>query len=130
METAADLDKDIVRDTMMLKTLLEKSFSDKKVPGMIQEFQVSPAKIVLFSYKQMELLKLLQASRPVSLFLDATGSLIRSLGTIYDNKRMLLYTILAKSPRKGNAPIPICEMISSDNRHVAIFTWLYTFFHT
>lgn len=130
MESAQDLAKNIVDDVMLSKPILEKTFPDKLIPGYIQEFCVTPGKVVLYSYRQMEHFKTLQKNQTVSLFLDATGSLVKPLGGIYDDKRMLLYTVLMQSPIKGNAPIPLCEMISSDNRHTAIFTWLYSFFHT
>lgn len=129
MEKENDLAKHIIDDIMLSKPALEIKFPDKLIPGYLQLFQIFPAQVVLYSYRQMELFKALQKRQSVNLFLDATGSLVKNLGGIYDNKRMLLYTVLMKSPVNGNAPIPLCEMISSDNRHIAIFTWLYSFFH-
>lgn len=129
MKRANDLDKDVVRDTVKTKKSLLAEFQDKNVPGFIQCVQISPAKITLYSYLQMEVLKVLQENQPVSLFLDATGSLCRALGDIYDDGRMLLYSVVALSPIKGRSPVPITEMVSTDNTHANIFSWLYEFFH-
>lgn len=109
------------------KKIISHDYRDKRLPGYVQEVQAYPAKFVLFSALQLNVIHHLARSGPVSLLFDGTGGLIRSLSEPYDTSRLLLYTLLAQT-RKGMFSVPVMEIVSPDARHVDIVNWLYTFF--
>lgn len=73
---------------------------------------------------------MLQKFGPVELFLDATGGLVKPFGGDFGDKRLLLYTVLVKSPVKNRSAIPIFEMITSYHSQINAFAWLSRIFKT
>ncbi|CAL8148818.1 unnamed protein product [Orchesella dallaii] len=69
-----DLHKDVAHDIAKTIPNLNERFDDKWIPGYVQIFQVYPIKIVLFTKRQMSLLKDLQnQDHDIFLQIDATG---------------------------------------------------------
>lgn len=129
-----DLHKDVFLDVVKSIRLFHKAgndkypdFDHKKLPGYIQEIQAYPAKAVLYSALQMSVLKQLSRQGRLNLMLDGTGGLIRSLSEPYDTSRLLLYTLLAQTP-KGIFNVPAMEVIAPDATHANVVTWLFNFF--
>lgn len=130
MESADDLAKDVIIDLVKTAEKFKEDFTDptKKIRGYIQQVHALPGKVILYSYLQMQTLNYMSKFGDVSLLLDATGSLVRKLPEPFENKQMLLYTVLAQT-KKGQISVPITEMVSNDNSMTSVYTWLFTFFH-
>ena len=94
--------------------------------GYIQFLSHSPFIIHLYSEEQIMLLKKLE-KRSFTLHLGATGSVIRKLGHL--KKRILYYAISVKHPLSHVSPIPLDEMVSSEQTNLEIShllnRWLY-----
>ena len=94
--------------------------------GYIEFLSHSPFIIHLYSREQIMLLKKLE-KRSFTLHLDATGSVIRKLDHL--KKRILYYAISVKHPLSHVSPIPLAEMVSSEQTNLEIShllnRWLY-----
>ena len=94
--------------------------------GYIQFISHSPFIIHLYSEEQIMLLKKLE-KESFTLHLDATGPVIRKLDHL--RKRILYYAISVKHPLSHVSPIPLAEMVSSEQTNIEIShllnRWLY-----
>lgn len=108
---------------------LRVEFPDKLVPGYVQSLSFSPFRITLFTKRQFKILHCLQKhGYGKSLLIDATSGLVSSIGQPFDDGKVLVYTIIARSPLKGTAPMPVAEMISSDGKALSVYHFLNTVF--
>ena len=82
--------------------------------------------IDLYSEEQILLLRHLQKQN-LTFHLDATGSVVRKLEKFQDN--ILYYALSVQHPESSVSPIPLSEMISSQQTNVEIShflkQWLY-----
>ena len=94
--------------------------------GYVQMLCHTPLMIHLYSEEQILLLKYLE-KWCLTLHFDATGSVIRKLDKF--QKNILYYTLSVKHPEARVSPIPLAEMISSEQTNVEISNflnrWLY-----
>ena len=94
--------------------------------GYVQMLCHTPLMIHLHSEKQILLLKYLEKGC-LTLHFDATGSVIRKLDKF--QKKILYYALSVKHPETRVSPIPLAEMISSEQTNVGISNflnrWLY-----
>ncbi|CAL8119318.1 unnamed protein product [Orchesella dallaii] len=71
--------------------------------------------------------ELMRKNQRINLLLDATGCLLRSLPYPYDDRTLLLYTVIIRVPEMG-INMPITEMITADNTSESVYNWLRQFF--
>ena len=94
---------------------------ESSIPGYVQYFVQDPFIIHMYTYKQVELLKLFKNSRLV-LYLDATGSLISKPPSCLN--KIFYYALTLQHPEYSTSPIPVAEMISSDHSTAEISHFL------
>ncbi|CAL8088215.1 unnamed protein product [Orchesella dallaii] len=123
-----DLDKEVYHDIAKSKWDLQEKFPDDDVPGYIQCHSGDPAKFILFTKKQMNILQALQSQdETVTLQLDATGCLVKSLPWPWDTSTLLFYTVIMRSASK-KIHMPLTEMLTSDHTIENVSSWLVEYF--
>ena len=93
--------------------------------GFIQYFAVKPFKIHLFTDEQVQLYLDAFKTGPVTLYLDATGSLINKVPG--QPKHIFYYVLLLANPREGTSGIPVAEMLSNDQHSCEVWHMLARF---
>ncbi|CAL8071317.1 unnamed protein product [Orchesella dallaii] len=123
-----DHHRDVYLDIAETKRELYNKFDDRTLPGYIQVQSSQPAKFILFSKKQMGILRELQLQdKNFTLQVDATGGIVKALPYPYDDRVLLLYTVVLRSISK-NVHMPLTEMITADNTTDCVYEWLNGYF--
>ena len=94
---------------------------ESPLTGYVQYFVQDPFIIHMYSYKQLEILKLMN-SKDIVLNLDATGSLISKPPSC--SKKIFYYALTIQHPEFSTSPIPLTEMISSNHSTAEISHFL------
>lgn len=98
----------------------KKQFPGKHVEGYTQTVSMFLFNCVMFMEESLEAFHKLTESTAVTLFLDATGGICRNLRPFHDDKDLLYYGLVVKGPNQNQSPVPIAEMISSDQSGLSI----------
>ena len=120
------LHDDMLMELIITQQIMRESDTDFVLcPGYIQHLQVDPFGVHLYTEKGIALtVEHLRQSSQVTLFLDATGGVVRRLHN--QNKRVLYYALCLSGDGK-NKPLPVCEMITNDHTVANISFWLMKF---
>jgi hypothetical protein len=116
--TADDYDKDDFHDIVLMCNDKENDFVQ----------HVGIPSVHCYSKEQLDILKkLIKNQKPVTGYLDATGTLVRKINN--KSKRVLYYVLVVNVPLPRNSSVtcPVVEMISSAHDIVAISQWLTAF---
>ena len=120
------LDNDPWQDIIITKMSYASTIVGNHLNGYVQMLCHTPLMIHLYSEKQILLFKYLEKGC-LTLHFDATGSVIRKLDKF--QKNILYYALSVKHPEARVSPIPLAEMISSEQTNVEISNflnrWLY-----
>ena len=86
---------------------------NSKTKGYIQYIAYHPFTVIMFTQEQLNILKESIAKQKAKLYLDATGSIIKK---IEKQNAPYYYTLIVKSDKIGEPPLPIAEMVTTDHR--------------
>ena len=93
--------------------------NDKELNEYVRMCSVKPVAVVMFSDQQLEIVKKARrASKRLVAHIDATGSIVKQVND--NEKRLLLYAIVLKSPLKGEPPVAVCQFVLSDHSQGSI----------
>ena len=119
-------DNDPWQDIIITKMSYASTIVGNHLNGYVQMLCHTPLMIHLYSEEQILLLKYLEKGC-LTLHFDATGSVIRKLDQL--QKKILYYALSVQHPEARVSPIPLAEMISSEQTNVEISNflnrWLY-----
>jgi len=104
----------------------ESDTSYRFCPGYIQHLQVDPFGVHLYTEQAISILvEHLRTHAPVTLFLDATGGVVRRLPN--QPKRVLYYALCLSGAGKNKPPLPVNEMVTNDHTVANLSFWLMKF---
>ncbi|KAI6648569.1 hypothetical protein LOD99_8049 [Oopsacas minuta] len=101
---------DLITDISITQDYYRNLLSEKPIPGYIQYFVKEPFIMHLYMKRQIEVLKYL--TKDIVLHFNATGSIIRK--PQFFTKSIYYYSLTLQHPDYHITPIPVAEMISSD----------------
>ena len=112
---------DIWQDIVITKKTYDSTIKGKKLDGYIQMLSRYPLVIHMYCEEQIAFLKLIGKSK-LKLHLDATGSVVRKLEC--NQKNFLYYALTLQHPLAKISPIPLAEMLTSEQTNVEISHFL------
>jgi hypothetical protein len=106
------LHDDCIKDILLTKELLEAEDDvSERFPGYIQSVGIQPFHVILYTEKQIEILiSKIQAGDGI-LHLDATGTVVRSLGGTRKRK-VLYYALVTRHTDSSDPPLPVAELLT------------------
>ena len=130
IKDALRLDDDVVKSLMVLKHQLnkEENNSSDVVPGYIQQISASPFQVVAFNEGGVRIYHDLYDHNVIHC--DSTGTIVANCQTPAmssvegQNKRLLYYAIVVKSPNRNQSPLAIAEMVSAEHSSLAIANFI------
>jgi len=120
-----------LHDNILLETQLTQSIiraTDTEfynISGYVHNFQVDQFGAHLYTKTGMTILAHCLKKSQVTLYLDATGSIISSLPK--QKKKILYYALTLPGRGRDAPPLPVSEMISSEHSVPPITFWLIQF---
>lgn len=124
MESTNKIESNVFAELRMMYSVWKNLDNDKDVPGFMQQITDKPFQVIMFTEKQVKLLRSLKS--PVVLHLDATGSIVRRFQGL--EKRILLYSLVVSNTNVGEPPIAVVEMLSEAHDTCSILAMLQRFF--
>ena len=112
---------EMFQDVLITQKTYDSNIKGTVFNGYIQTISRNPFLIHFVTEEQIRLLKKIPSEK-FTLHLDATGSVIRKLDKTH--KSSLYYALTIKHPFSKVSPIPLAEMISSDQTNVEITHFL------
>ena len=112
---------EMFQDVLITQKTYDSNIKGTVFNGYIQTISRNPFVIHLHTEEQISIIKKIP-SENFTLHLDATGSVIRKLDKTH--KSSLYYALTIKHPFSKVSPIPLAEMISSDQTNVEITNFL------
>ena len=109
VNSSSRFSNDVITDISLTQDYYRNLLNEKPIPGYIQYFVKEPFIIHLYTKRQIEVMKVLSN---IVLHLDATGSIVRK--PEFCTKPIFYYALTLKHPDYKISPIPVAEMISSD----------------
>ncbi len=109
------LHDDVIMEMILCQKIMKEcSGTASQVAGYIQHLQVDPFGVHLYTYCGLRILaEHLKNSPPVTLHLDATGSVMSHIPN--QSKRILYYAIVLPGKGKDEPPLPVSELISNEH---------------
>ena len=104
--------------------LAESDNNEKKPKGYIQSVGYNPFNVVMFTQEQLDIVKDYIKRKQGYLYLDATGSVIKK---IHGQNAPYYYVVTLKHETKGEPPIPVAEMITTDHHTANVLYFLNLF---
>ena len=114
-------DNDPWQDIIITKMSYASTIVGNHLNGYVQMLCHTPLLIHLYSEEQILLLKYLEKGC-LTLHFDATGSIVRKLDK--SQKKIMYYALSVKHTEARVSPIPLAEMISSEQTNVEISNFL------
>jgi len=71
----------------------------------------------------------MERTSEVVLIGDATGTCVQPMPPPFESSDPLVYTFIVKHPREDKPPLPIAELISTEQSHTNVAHFLRSFFH-
>ena len=133
IKDALRLDDDVIKSLIVLKSELNKEERNGSgaVPGYIQQISASPFQVVAFNEGGVRLYHDLCDYNVIHC--DSTGTIVTNCQTPAmcavegQNKRLLYYAIVIKSPSKHQSPLAVAEMVSAEHSSLAIANFIARF---
>ena len=127
MLTNDNVHKDLITECLLLKEIwYEDDISSTKIRGSVQFFSISPFIVHIFCEKQLDIYINKRRDNRISLYLDATGSVIRNIPN--QDKRVLYYALVMCGD-VNQPPLPIAELISNVHSVPHLTHWLMSIRH-
>jgi hypothetical protein len=118
--------KDLVPSLMILDEEIQKATGQEKViTGYIQRLIAKPFSVSLFTEEGVRIYHHVASTQ--TLYLDATGTVVSLRGTDYQTKTCLYYALVVDHPVKGQSPVAVAELISTEHSVIAISHFLDDF---
>lgn len=122
-----DFDRNLFVDLVETMLDLDNRIQGKYFNGYVQVISMKPFQVVLVTEEQINLLRdILKVKPEISLCLDATGRVTKSLPFPFSESKCLYYCLVVQLK---NGLIPVGEFISNDQTAGSIQTFLDTFIH-
>ncbi|XDV39447.1 hypothetical protein PO909_008694 [Leuciscus waleckii] len=117
------LHDDVIMEMMLCQKIMKEcSGTASQVAGYIQHLQVDPFGVHLYTDCGLRILAdHLKNSPPVTLHLDATGSVMSRIPN--QTKRILYYALVLPGKGKDKPPLPVSEFISNEHSIPTLTFW-------
>ncbi|XP_028988701.1 uncharacterized protein LOC114845072 isoform X2 [Betta splendens] len=113
-------------ELMLTQKIIKQSGSHAASNGYLQSLQIDPFAVHLYTESGIQILtKHLKKSAPITLHLDATGSVVQKIPD--QDKRVLYYALVLPGMGKDKPPLPVAELISNSHSIPTISYWLMEF---
>lgn len=121
-----DLHPHVLVDLLLTKTMYEEKYDSRILSGYIQQISLYPFAVVLYTENSMKLCRRVTQKKNAEIFLDATSTIVASLPSELDSRRIFYYAAVVKNA--DSAPAPVLEFYTAQQDHVAISYCLESFF--
>lgn len=117
------LHDDVIMEIMLCQKIMKEcSSTASQVTGYIQHLQVDPFGVHLYTDCGLQILaEHLKKSPPITLHLDATGSVMSRIPN--QTKRILYYALVLPGNGKNMPPLPVSEMASNQHSIPTLVFW-------
>ncbi|CAC5375351.1 unnamed protein product [Mytilus coruscus] len=118
------LHEDTFKELILVRDILAaEDIDNNKIEGYIQHISYDPFQIAMFEETQIKILAHKIKAGNCVLYFDATGTVVEKSGS--PAKTVLYFALICKSDVQGDPPIPLAELITSDNTTLSITTFLH-----
>ena len=117
---------DLVMSLKVIDKEITESFGCKRnICGYIQRIVAKPFSVSFFTEEGVRIYH--NFAKDQVLYLDATGTVISLKGTDYESNTSLYYALVVGHPKKGQPPVAVAELISTEHSVMAISHFLEDF---
>ena len=126
VKKSSRLHNDVMLELMLTQKVIRESSSHASFKGYLQHLQIDPFGLHLYTQGGLNILaEHLKKPSPVTLYLDATGSVVQKIPD--QNKKVLYYALVLPGMGKDSPPLPVTELVSNSHSVPAISHWLMEF---
>lgn len=123
-----DLDENLFVDLTAATYNFKTSIIGKKLNGYVQLLSIEPLQIIMFSERQILLLRdSLSALPHLVLHCDSTGKVVSKLPPPYSQTVCYYYALVIQLP--GSAPLAVGEYVTNSHNVPSIHNFLEVFLH-
>lgn len=110
---------------MLTQKVIREGTSRASFKGYLQHLQIDPFALHPHTEDGLNILPEHLKTTPVSLYLDATGSVVQKIPE--QKKKVLYYALVLSGMGKDRPPLPVTELVSNSHSVPAISHWLMEF---
>ena len=116
---------DVVTSLSLLREQQLKLSTGTKVKGYVQQIYAHPFAVMCYTEEGIRMYHHLAKTH--CLYFDATGTIVSLKKTDYHNCSAPYYSLVLQHPHKGNPPVAVTELITTEHSVMSIFHFIEAF---